>query len=842
MTYYYGGSSSKKYEWCAFTEADLLANGKNGSDFGKGDSFYVGKATVKMATYDNDGTLSGGSSSWWSSGSSDRSGQDAYINGKSVGGKVYAEQYHVLKGSDGKTYYLIDMKVECHDSPGAGNGYFTFYGAQPPQGTLLTVTQTCSVSGSWIDYKCLVNCNTAPPNTPPVFTNCPENGILCVDENTKFVIDMNASDKDGDALTFSIVGGSDGSAFVIDPQTGVLTFKNAPDYEKPTDSDGNNSYKVIVSVSDGKGGVTNKELTVNVCDVKEPTPGDDCGCGEKKCIIIEAEDMNLSCFSVGKASSASDGKYIALSSSWMSSYFGSSGTASTKFSGDSGKYDFSIRFYDTAGADGTIKILVNGKLVDTISLNAKKSGWVEKSLEDLNLKKGDVIKLEASGKGCENVIIDKIEFCQDKVEPGALEGRVFFDVNKDGLDNNEAGVSGVIVQLLNAAGQVVGTATTAADGSYKFNNLNPGDYRVVFPTSHDGKVLTEANVGNDDRIDSDASQTTGQTGIYKVEACETVKDVDAGLIIDNKGPDAKDDAAKTCVGVDKIVDVLANDTDADGDSLTITKVAGQNIAEGQTVTLNDGVKVSLVAGQLVFDSEGSDYANLLVGQSATASYSYEISDGNGGIDTANINMGYCGSLNTLETIRDSLPDSGVMRLSLDTTGGEFYTALVTGTGDDRFDGKSFDVVFCGNANLPVKMGVNIPVNIYLGTEAEAPASIANPQNLDLVNWILNQDFSSVDNGDGNGRTYTEAEIQGAIWGLTDDFLFVNEANPTFGTIANAREIYDLAVANGEGYEAGAGDVVSVILDPTADAIAAGNKQPMIIGILFDDLAQDCLCY
>ncbi|WP_378943216.1 hypothetical protein [Paracoccus sp. R86501] len=43
MTYYY-----KKFEWTAFTEADLLANGKNGSDFGKGDSFVMSHATVKM--------------------------------------------------------------------------------------------------------------------------------------------------------------------------------------------------------------------------------------------------------------------------------------------------------------------------------------------------------------------------------------------------------------------------------------------------------------------------------------------------------------------------------------------------------------------------------------------------------------------------------------------------------------------------------------------------------------------------------------------------------------------------------------------------------------------------
>ncbi|MBC9248544.1 carboxypeptidase regulatory-like domain-containing protein [Paracoccus sp. 11-3] len=827
---YYSSQYYKSYQWSAFTEADLLANGKNGTSIDRGDTFTVGIPTTKMSTTDNDATLSGDSTNcWWgTSGSSDRSGQNAKVNGVAVGCKMYAEQYHVLKGSDGKTYYMIEIKIEGHDSAGAGNGYFTFYGAQPPIGTSVTVVSTCNVSGSWVDYSCLGAGTTAPPNTPPTFTNVPANGIYCVNENNKLVVDLNASDKEGDALSFSIVGGADGASFTIDAKTGVLSFVNAPDYEKPTDSDGNNSYKVIVAVSDGKGGVTNKELTVNVCDVKED--------GAQKCIVIEAEDMRLSCYTVKGATSASGGEYISLT--------GYNGSASTTFKGAAGEYDFSIRYWDAARGDGYIKVLVNGQEVKSIRLNTETGKWMDVSVDDLNLKYGDVITLKGSGKGCEYAIIDKIKLCpsEPEIKPGALEGRVFIDANKDGIDNNETGVSGVTVQLLNAAGAVVATMQTGADGSYKFNNLQPGDYSVVFPTEVDGMKLTDANVGGDDTVDSDANVTTGATGSYTVPAGGLVSHVDAGLYVPNAGPDASDDASGTCVSVAKTVNVLANDTDADGDSLTITKVDGQAITEGQSVTLDDGVIVTLSTGQLVFDASGSDYASLTIGQKANATYSYEISDGNGGIDTANVDMSYCGSLNTLETIKASLPEAGVIKLSMDTTGGEFYTAAVSGTGDQRFDGKSFDIVFCGAAQLPIKMGVNVPVTFHLATAEDAPASIVNEQNLDLVNWILNQDFTSIDNGDGTGKTYTEAEIQGAIWGLTDNFLFVNEANPTFGTKANAQEIYNLALANGEGFEAGEGDIIGLIVDPTAAAIAAGNKQPMIIGVEWNDLAEDCLCF
>lgn len=445
-----------------------------------------------MATYDNDAKLSGGSTWWCNTYADDTSGQDGYVNGCRVGCQMYAEQYHTLRGSDGKTYYLIEIRIEGHDSTGAGNGYFTYCGAQPPAGTTLTVTGTCKVDGSWIDHSCLGAGNTAPPNTPPVFTNLPSNGIFCVNENTRLVVDLNASDKDCDTLTFKIEGGADGAAFAIDAKTGVLSFVNAPDYEKPTDSDGNNSYKVIVSASDGKGGVTCKELTVNVCDVKEDAP---------KCVVIEAEDMRLSCYTVKCATTASGGEYIALT--------GHNGSASTTSNGAAGEYDLSLRYWDTAG-DGNIKVYVNGALAGTVRLNANDNAWHDITLDGLNLKKGDVITLKGSNAGYETAIIDKVKICpsEPEVKPGALEGRVFVDANKDGIqDGGEGGVAGVTVTLYDAAGLAIATTITDAAGQYLFSVLKAGTYTVGFAEKA-GYGFTLADAGND-ATDSDADQAAG---------------------------------------------------------------------------------------------------------------------------------------------------------------------------------------------------------------------------------------------------------------------------------------------------------------------------------------------
>ena len=57
-----------------------------------------------------------------------------------------------------------------------------------------------------------------------------------------------------------------------------------------------------------------------------------------------------------------------------------------------------------------------------------------------------------------------------------------------------------------------------------------------------------------------------------------------------------------------------------------------------------------------------------------------------------------------------------------------------------------------------------------------------------------------------------------------------------GTNANAQEILDLALANGEGFEAdpAAGDIVGVLLDPQGEK---GVGSPIILALdLDDDLA------
>ncbi|MBD1204734.1 MAG: hypothetical protein H9533_11425 [Rhodobacteraceae bacterium] len=114
-----------------------------------------------------------------------------------------------------------------------------------------------------------LNVNVADVNEAPDFTNVTNGQTISIDENTTFVVDTNATDPEGDALTFSIVGGEDAARFSIDPATGVLSFLSAPDFEGQNSVSGDDVYDVTIRVADGRGGQQDVTLNVNVADVNE---------------------------------------------------------------------------------------------------------------------------------------------------------------------------------------------------------------------------------------------------------------------------------------------------------------------------------------------------------------------------------------------------------------------------------------------------------------------------------------------------------------------------------------------------------------------------------------------
>ncbi|MBS0343536.1 MAG: hypothetical protein JSS56_23780, partial [Proteobacteria bacterium] len=131
----------------------------------------------------------------------------------------------------------------------------------------------------------------------------------------------------------------------------------------------------------------------------------------------------------------------------------------------------------------------------------------------------------------------------------AVGDRVWNDANANGLqDAGETGRAGVGVEIYTVVhanvpgfgptglvdqdvalvGDLVAKQVTDADGNYAFRGLIPGEYIVKF-VAPDGSLLSTANVGVNDGIDSDADGTTGFTGVYKLASGEQNITVDAGI-------------------------------------------------------------------------------------------------------------------------------------------------------------------------------------------------------------------------------------------------------------------------------------------------------------------------
>ena len=108
-------------------------------------------------------------------------------------------------------------------------------------------------------------------------------GVFEVVENRTRVGRLEAVDPDeGDGIEgYGIAGGADASLFVIEAETGELSFREAPDYENPSDVESaeprsgaaDNEYIVVVEVRSGEGERERKgerAIRVRVTDEEEP--------------------------------------------------------------------------------------------------------------------------------------------------------------------------------------------------------------------------------------------------------------------------------------------------------------------------------------------------------------------------------------------------------------------------------------------------------------------------------------------------------------------------------------------------------------------------------------------
>ena len=189
-------------------------------------------------------------------------------------------------------------------------------------------------------------------------------------------------------------------------------------------------------------------------------------------------------------------------------------------------------------------------------------------------------------------------------------------------------------------------------------------------TGDEDTIITGTVLGNDSDIDGDNLTTVAETketahgrviinsdGSYSYTPDQdfngtdsftyTVQDGQGGqdtatvtITVDpvNDDPVAVDDTASTdedtVVSVNAANGLLANDSDVEGDTLTITQVESQALTPGAQITLDSGALLTVNAdGSYSYDPNGA-FESLGAGEQATDSFTYTIEDGQGGEATA----------------------------------------------------------------------------------------------------------------------------------------------------------------------------------------------------------------
>ncbi len=224
------------------------------------------------------------------------------------------------------------------------------------------------------------------------------------------------------------------------------------------------------------------------------------------------------------------------------------------------------------------------------------------------------------------------------------------------------------VQITLASGALL---TLNANGSYTYNPNGAFDYLAVGETTTDNFTYT-------------VSDGVGGSSIGPVTITIT------GV---NDPPTAVNDTGATNEDTSLLVPlpgVLANDTDPDGDALTVTAVNGSGASVGVPITLPSGALLTLNAnGSYTYNPNGAfDY--LAVAETTTDNFTYTVSDGNGGSDIATVTITITGVNDPPTAVADSgatdqnttlfVPAPGVLANDFDIdTGDTLFVTAVSGS-------------------------------------------------------------------------------------------------------------------------------------------------------------------
>lgn len=119
---------------------------------------------------------------------------------------------------------------------------------------------------------------------------------------------------------------------------------------------------------------------------------------------------------------------------------------------------------------------------------------------------------------------------------GSISGQTFIDLNADGLrDENESGLAGLSITLLNKSGRQLKTTYSGEAGHYTFGNLKPGHYilQIELPANY---YFSPLHAGNDFARDSDIHEESAQSDALELGWSQELDAIDIGIVREQEQP------------------------------------------------------------------------------------------------------------------------------------------------------------------------------------------------------------------------------------------------------------------------------------------------------------------
>ena len=588
----------------------------------------------------------------------------------------------------------------------------------------------------------------------------------------------NDSDVDGDTLSVSEVNGNAASVGnQITLASGALVTVNA---DGTYSYDPNGQFEALAvgvtatdtftyTVSDGNGGTDTATVTITLTGVNDaPLAVDDAGATDEDAatagnVITNDSDVDGDTLSVSEVNgnAASVGNQITLASGALV----------------------------TVNADGTYSYDPNGQF-EALAVGVTATDTFTYTVSDGNGGTDTAtVTITLTGVNDAPVAADDAGATD---EDTATAGNVITndsDVDGDTLSVSEVNGNAASVgnQITLASGALV---TVNADGTYSYDPNGQFEALAVGITATDTFTYTvsDGNGGSDT-----ATVTITLTGV-------------------NDAPVAADDAGATDEDTATAGNVITNDSDVDGDTLTVSEVNGNAASVGNQITLASGALVTVNAdGTYSYDPNGQ-FEGLAVGVTATDTFTYTVSDGNGGSDTATVTI-------TLTGVNDA-------PLAVDDAGATDEDAATAGnviTNDSDPDGDTLSVSEVnGNAasvgnQITLASGALVTVNAD-GTYSYDP----NGQFEALAVGVTATDTFTYTVSDGNGGTDT-ATVTITLTGVNDAPLAVDDAGATDEDTATAGNV----ITNDSDVD---GDTLSVS-EVNGNAASVGNQITLASGAL-----------